>query len=431
MINSNAINDKGILGEQFVNHLAYSSFMRYWCYPSPKDENGDKKEICDLLVLFKSTAVIFCVKNYEFKGKYERYLRKTIDKDIRQIYGAEKKLTNKQRTIFIKHPERDIEEIPIERIQNVYRVVIHLGDDVHFYPIADNRESSKFISVFDKESFEKTILELDTLPDFIKYLEAREKLFIDKNVVCLPKDESIPEEHLKQFYEYITQLRGNKVIISGSELDLLALYKRNESQFSLELEANADGMFIDINGEWRKYTSHNTYFKKREEDKVNYFIDKLVANELLKNGSVLLEIAKVLLSFNRFERRFISISFLEFYHKHKMEESFFFAKRFVELNEFGFIFLFYPSTLINNEEELNTFLVSTMDGHKIHNQYEKESYLVIAVTNSFKQFRFVYEPICVHLEVSEEEKIMMLCGELGWFTNEKKFDHGIIKEFPD
>ncbi len=59
--------EKGNIGEDFVNRIAYKSFLEYWCYPSPKDEDGDKKEICDLLILFNDSLVIISVKNYEFK----------------------------------------------------------------------------------------------------------------------------------------------------------------------------------------------------------------------------------------------------------------------------------------------------------------------------------------------------------------------------
>lgn len=37
--------NKGELGEEFVNELAYNSFLKFWCYPGPKLENGDRKEI--------------------------------------------------------------------------------------------------------------------------------------------------------------------------------------------------------------------------------------------------------------------------------------------------------------------------------------------------------------------------------------------------
>ncbi len=45
--------NKGDIGENAVNEVATNTYLKYWCYPSPKDESGNKKEICDLLILFK------------------------------------------------------------------------------------------------------------------------------------------------------------------------------------------------------------------------------------------------------------------------------------------------------------------------------------------------------------------------------------------
>jgi hypothetical protein len=83
--------EKGAEGESLVYDLATNSFLSYWCFANPKDELGNKKEICDLLIHFNGILILVCVKNYEFKGIYSRYFRKSIEKDVRQLYGAEKK----------------------------------------------------------------------------------------------------------------------------------------------------------------------------------------------------------------------------------------------------------------------------------------------------------------------------------------------------
>jgi hypothetical protein len=71
---------KGKFGEDAVRMVAEKTYLKYWCYPSPQDKGGDNKEICDLLILFKDTAIIVSVKNYKFKGNYERYFRSTLEK---------------------------------------------------------------------------------------------------------------------------------------------------------------------------------------------------------------------------------------------------------------------------------------------------------------------------------------------------------------
>ena len=39
--------NKGQEGEDFVNHIAYNSFLKYFCFPGPLDITGDNKEICE------------------------------------------------------------------------------------------------------------------------------------------------------------------------------------------------------------------------------------------------------------------------------------------------------------------------------------------------------------------------------------------------
>ncbi len=109
---------KGKAGEDFVNFIAFNSFLKYWCFPSPLDITGDYKEICDLLIVFEHICIIISVKNYTFKGDYERFFKKTIEKAIRQIDGAERKLF-RDKPLLLKHPDREPELFNKESINEV------------------------------------------------------------------------------------------------------------------------------------------------------------------------------------------------------------------------------------------------------------------------------------------------------------------------
>jgi len=144
--------DKGKLGEDFIHQIAYNSYLKFWCYPNPKDELGDRKEICDLLVIFKDSVLLICVKNYEFKGTYDKYFRKTIEKDIKQLAGAERKLFNTRSSIHIKHPDKQIEEFDRAAVSKIFRIVVHLGENVRFYPLFERTNKDGFVHIFDKET---------------------------------------------------------------------------------------------------------------------------------------------------------------------------------------------------------------------------------------------------------------------------------------
>ena len=144
---------KGNEGEQFVNQLAFSTFFKYWCYPSPKLENGNKKEICDLLIIFKDIVIIFSVKNYEFKGNHNRYFNSTISKATKQINGAYKTLFSRGE-VYIKHPDKEFQEIfPKHSLKKVFRIIVNLGENTKFYPFSSTSNNGDFITLFDKDSF--------------------------------------------------------------------------------------------------------------------------------------------------------------------------------------------------------------------------------------------------------------------------------------
>ena len=63
-----------------------------------------------------------------------------------------------------------------ERIRKIYRVVLSMGDGEISYP-AIGMVDGKPIHYFD-QLIELVLNELDTTPDFIQYLEAREALFV-------------------------------------------------------------------------------------------------------------------------------------------------------------------------------------------------------------------------------------------------------------
>src|ERR1043166_9158345 len=48
---------KGKNAEQFIQQLANKTFLADWCYANPRLPNG--KELCDLLVIFDTTALMW------------------------------------------------------------------------------------------------------------------------------------------------------------------------------------------------------------------------------------------------------------------------------------------------------------------------------------------------------------------------------------
>ena len=427
--------EKGNIGEDFVNRIAFNSFIEHWCYPSPKDESGDKKEICDLLILFGENLVIISVKNYEFKDFYSRYFRRTIEKAVKQIYGAERKLLNSGRDIFIKHPNREIERFPSEKIRNIHRVIINLGEGVRFYPFNQETKDEKFITLLDKEALQTIVRELDTIPDFLEYLIKRELLFADKTVtILLGEEDDFPPETAQQFFEYAQkQFSPNEkqsILISGTEHDILAHYLKNERTFPEYIQSKEyNGMFVQLDGNWTDFNQRQQVKEKRNLDKNSYFLDELVKREILNNHSESsIELATAIMSFNRFSRRLISNNFLQFFDTYKVAKGNFLARRYADFDGTGIVFAFYPQEM--PQEMVNNLLGIALDSFSVYSNYKSKSMIMIATTNEFKQFKMGLVKDIVTFPKEKELQIKKDVELLGWFTNHQEFNI-TEKEYPD
>lgn len=422
------MDDKGNIGEEFVNELAYNSFLKYWCYPSPKYENGDKKEICDLLILFNSVAIIISVKNYEFKGNHFRYFNNTIEKAVKQLHGASRTLFGPNE-VQIKHPEKNLETFPKEQIQKVFRIVVNLGDGVKFYPFNASTKNEDYVTLFDKDSFQTIITELDTIPDFINYLEKRELLFKDKPIIVLPGEEfDFPIETQKEFFQLREHTNGGFVFLSGTEKDLLSYYFKNTRSFPESFNQKSDGFYLIIDGAWEEFAATKRVKNKIEADKVSYFIDEFVKNELFINTSPMREnLAKALLSFDRLARRSIAKNYFDFHSLYKDVKGHYFGRRFANLNGVGVLLTFYTPEM--DFEMINTLNNLAMESSHLYTDYKCKSMILIS-SNRDHHFMFHYIDKLEKYPEELEKQIRKDVETLGWFTKHT-YIQSSENEFPD
>lgn len=419
--------DKGNWGEEFVNQLAYKSFLKYWCYPGPQDEYGDRKEIVDLFILFKNICLLISVKNYEFKGKYDKYFRKTLTKATDQLYGAERKLFQSDRPIFIKHPDREAEQFQPASYAVVQRIIVNLGEQVQYYPFNTTTKGSKFVHVLDKIAFERIIGELDTLPDLVDYLEKREELFTAKKAFMLPGEEhDFDADTADQFLNRDPEsdpMTVPELILSGSESDLVASFLRNDRKFhsAFKME-DYNGAYIQLDGEWDEFQEEKKVKVKKEQDTISYFIDKFVLNEVLPAGAAdTHELAIELLSLNRFYRRVIAKSFWEFVSANKNNDRMHVARRYAVFENTAYLFLHFHEDA--DQEFVEVLSQLAMDAHLVYDQYKPQKLVLIASQGFMKKFHFGYAPEVKRYPKEYEEKIMEDCRILGWFTDIRIIHH--------
>ncbi|MDM1679910.1 hypothetical protein HX069_12200 [Myroides odoratimimus] len=413
-------NYKGKEGEDFVYQIAANSFFSYWCYPNPKDELGDKKEICDLIIHFKDTLMLICVKNYEFKGEYQRYFRKAIEKDVRQLYGAEKKILKSNYDIEINNLDNRKHTLKKDSIKKIHRVLIHLGNDVHFYPFNRETKTEDFIHVFDKKTFYDLMTFLDTIKDFEEYLEKREFAFSGKDVVIIPsKENDFDLKTTNQFLELQLSKNLDKpyILISGTESDLLVSYIKRERQFPKEIISDEfTGSVFQIEGMWDDFNRDEQLIRKKEADKVSYFIDRYVNEEVIPNQNDLnIELAKELLSFNRFERRIFAKHLFNFAKEYNHLRGFALARRYGEIDKVAVIFAFF--TIDMTKSQVDHLLSLAIETYCVHTQYKHKTIILVGVTNNCKQFKFSLFSDIHPFDKEEEAEIRKDMILLKWFTD--------------
>lgn len=418
--------DKGNIGEEFVNQLAYKSYLKYWCYPGPQDEYGDRKEIVDLMILFRQTCILISVKNYAFKGKYDRYFRNTLAKATDQLYGAERKLFKSDRAIHFKHPDRETEMFTPSAFTTIHRIIVNLGEEVQYYPFNTSTKGAEFVHVFDKAAFEKIIGEMDTLPDLDDYLSKRKNLFSTKNAYVLPGEEmAFDQDTAQQFLNRDPQSNPMEIpelVFSGSEADLLASFLRNDRQFPKQMNMEGfNGAFIQLDGEWDEFINLKKVQYKKDQDTISYFIDQFVLNEVLSVESTeTRDLAVEMLSLNRFQRRIIAKSFFEFAQANCNKGCNFIARRYALFANTAYLFMVvHPETASEFVEGLCDLAIAA---HLIYDKYRPEKIVLIGTRGFMQGFFYAFLPEVKKYPTEYEAQVWEDCRKLGWFTDVKAFE---------
>jgi hypothetical protein len=228
--------------EEIVSELCKNTFLSFWSFPNPIGKKG--KELCDLIVVCDPDIIIFSVKDISIKESgnlnvdIDRWIRKAIVSSVDQIYGAERIIGLKEE-IYLSDKVTKI-KLPEKGIRNVYRVAVAFGRG-EIFPCKYGDFGKGFVHVFDEKSIQIVLKELDTITDFIDYLNAREE-FSHSGV-----------RH-----------------ISFGEEDLLALYYEHGFSFS------ARTLLHISDGYWDNYSKSEEYINEKKENESSYIWDSII-----------------------------------------------------------------------------------------------------------------------------------------------------------
>ncbi len=277
--------------ERMVYRLCRQSFLSLWSYPNPL--NNEKKELCDVLVIFGPDVIIFSVKDVGLPDinissvDRSRWSRRAVEASANQIYGAERAIGRLDHVIR-NDGLRGLPLPPIEDLR-VHRIAVALGSRGEV-PIPSGGFGKGLVHVLDEDSLNVLLAELDTIADFTGYLLKKEEL----------------------------HGRVSQLVIEGGEKELLAVYLFNNREFPND----ADTIVVQ-QGHWDNLIMRPEYRAKKREDQVSYFWDSLIETLSESVGfdefgppQELEEVERVvrtMASENRFSRRILAGSFREWH----------------------------------------------------------------------------------------------------------------------
>jgi hypothetical protein len=311
---------KGQRAEEYLYDIAVNSFISDWCYLNPKLPDG--KELCDLLVVFGDTILIWQIKDLKL-NEDGTYNVSEVEKNYRQLIGARRQLLDLKTTISLYNPRRGKESFVADNIKTVYLLAAFFGDPPDFLNFSTTLKDRQ-IHVLTK-SFTKLVLEeLDTIHDFIGYLSEKESL---------------------------SKSKTSMIIIEGGEQELLGWYIQKGNSLK---DCSQSDCFILDGTIWDGLITNPKYLEKKRDDEISYLWDSII-NTVHTSGSAEYEVvARELAKCTRFERRFLSqtlFNALEISNKNSDKPIF---RRFLKCETRAYCFIFTDATLSreNRKKEL-------------------------------------------------------------------------------
>lgn len=186
--------------EMLLASLCEQSFFDLWTYPNLFKKPA--KELVDLMVVFRNDVLLFSDKSCAYpetgdpKLDWQRWYSRAIAKSAHQVHQAERWLRSYPGCVFLdaKATQKLPLDLPAADVLNIHRICVTTGAADHCrrvtgqpmlglnFTITGNvaplsvgtvPEAKGFLHVFDADALALVMRELDTISDFVAYLNAK------------------------------------------------------------------------------------------------------------------------------------------------------------------------------------------------------------------------------------------------------------------
>lgn len=261
--------------ERYLSEFTFKAFFKLWSHPNLYKQDG--KELCDNLVVFSDKVIIFEIKDCKSLkrtplnnwNKIDNKLYNYSDGVLHQAVRASNYIIKNKENIFEDPQCNNKFKIQIPEHFKIYRIAIVTGIEKSIqeynetsnslkidtnlietepYKISNFYYKGQFVHIFDDNSLNTILSELDTISDFTDYLDYKEEIFLNGSVKA------------------------------HSEADIAALYLISLADQEIHLitdcyEDNGINIRPDL---WNIYKKTNYYLERKRFNSKSYLWDRLV-----------------------------------------------------------------------------------------------------------------------------------------------------------
>lgn len=255
MITGRTVKNKGDETENLIEEVSSTMFLKDFVVRNPKfkKQNGQEKEITDILIPFEDSIISIQAKSkvIDIDKASTDVIRKrissVIDEGIGQLRNT-RRIIDEAKTIYLKNVHGIQVPLRAKDVKKLHGIVIAklygAGRQLNV-PSGFQYTHDMPIHVLSADDFEMMARELSTIPDFLNYLDVRTRLF-----------------------------RESKLKSVIRELDLLAMYKTQPEVVRNVMDQDGATLIVE-EGIWGQYISERQK-DIQERDRLNvpsYLID--------------------------------------------------------------------------------------------------------------------------------------------------------------
>lgn len=385
---------KGKYAENVLHALAEGSFMTDWCFPRPPRPNNE--EFCDLLVHYDDRLLLWQVKDIEV-DKQGQYDQKKRDKNVRQLGGARRFLLDQRVPLTLENGRRQPERFDASKVRRTHLLSVIMGSAPKGPSPLNTFLNGQLVHHLWGPSLEIMLRELDTISDFVAYLDAKEAL--------------------------VEGTRGRVVIEGAEEQHLLAYYLAHGRSFEPLFRLTENETMVMRHGSWERFTSSDRYVYRVFRNRLSYYWDDLIDSAHTMRQPFYERIARELARPGRLARRQLAVDIFEIGRqaldlwKTRAQDTLTFWPRFQQLDGRTYVLLFHDPSLSGEEARLMLHKYTLVATDRYATKDRKALGVSVAIgTVNRVSFALVDEPDWTetdHVEAEEWRNVLGLkCSSL-------------------